>query len=262
MDFVNRFIEYCSSSLFSSEEAQSYLLSRGSSEIQWKRHSIGYVSSPFEVDPKEDEFHSNDCFGDDFSKICDSCRYIRWSSSYEEDEDSSQKKRTIGGKIVGSITFPLTTYSGKIIGFQVRSIKEKNYDTFTLKRRPEPYFFGTSYSIHKMWDKKYVTLVEGPFDHQIFERLVDDNVLAILTNVVSQSQLVCLKRFVNKVNLCLDLDSAGLNGRKRFVDDVGSVFSINNVKFPKVKEKDKDIGDFWKSVGDVRFSKHFSKQGL
>jgi DNA primase len=262
VSFVNHFIEWAHSSLLENDEACDYLLSRGSSSDQWARHKIGYISDAFSVDPSLDPMHSGKCFEEDSFYSCDSCRYIKWSSKYAKDEETGLKSRVQGQRIIGSVVFPLTTYSGQLAGFQIRSIKEKVYDTFTVGRRTEPFFFGTAYTVHKMWEKGYVSLVEGPFDHQVFERLVDDSVLAILTSNVSTGQLLFLKRFVDKINLCLDLDDVGVESRNKFIERHGQEFSVLNVKFPKVKPKDKDIGDLWKSVGDRKFSESFQKLNM
>jgi DNA primase len=111
--------------------------------------------------------------------------------------------------------------------------------------------------MESIWATREVTLVEGPPDHLIFERLVAPNVLALTTNAVSSMHFGFLHRFVNKVNLCMDLDSAGRDGVKRFVDQYGSEFDTRIIKYPKLTDKMKDIGDLWKQVGDVTFSRHF-----
>jgi DNA primase len=258
--FLERLIDWAHLELLESEEAQSYLRSRGSSQEQWVRHRIGYISGEFDVDPEKDPKHSDACFDREKKHLrCDSCRYRLWSSEWSEKKDDDDKEILFGKRIVGHIVLPLTTYSNSLVGFQIRSLREKVYEDFLLSHRPEAFAFGLGFAVHHVWKNGYVFLVEGPFDHQVFERLVDPAVIALTTNSVNASQMTFLKRFVNKIYWCGDLDKAGRDGLNKLIQHHGSEFNIIDVSYPRVKLKDKDIGDFWKSVGDVKFADHFRR---
>lgn len=257
MSFLNSFLDWSHASLLENEEAQEYFRSRGVSSNQWERHKLGYIPVDFSVDPHLDKGH-NDLCGKREKKgsWCDSCRYANWSASWIKSENGV-KIPVQGRRIVGNIVLPLTNYAGGIVGFQIRSITGKSYDTFVLKHRPEGYFFGIAQSMQQIWTSHEVWIVEGPFDQLILERLVTNNVIAITTSAPGKEQTRFLRRFVRTVNSCLDRDTAGRKGFRSFVKWNSDHFTIRDIEYPRVNTKDKDLGDFWKSVGDDRFQSHF-----
>lgn len=263
--FIEQFIEWSHKNLFDNDEAIGYLRGRGVSESQWVKHKLGYISGNFLVDETRDPEHNEKCLDKEHRSLwCDSCRYNWWSSSWVEtgdkyDDGEPKKKRVIGNRIKGSIVLPLTTYSGGIVGFQIRSLVDKSYDTFALKRRPEAYFFGLGPNVDRIWSTRSIFLVEGPFDALVFERLVNPNVVALTTNKVNKLQIKFLRRFVDTVYLLLDLDAAGVDGVNSFIKFNSDDFRIHRFEFPKIRPGDKDLGDFWKHGGDEKFKKHFER---
>ncbi len=257
--FIERFIDWAHQGLLDNEDAQSYLLGRGVSAEQWGRHKLGYVVDDFHVNAAEDPQHNSDCDdAEKTSKHCDSCRYIKFSSKWEAPIDGSPKERIVGRRIQGRIVFPMTTYGSNAIGFQVRSIAEKSYETFAIQRRPEAYFFGTAAAINHIWSTKEVWLVEGACDQLIIERLVAPNVLALMTSNVNKLQMKFLIRSAKTVNLCLDTDKAGREGISAFCQFHAKDFErIRVIDYPDVRPKPKDMGKFWQDVGDVKFVRHF-----
>jgi DNA primase len=158
---------------------------------------------------------------------------------------------------MGGVVFPLTSYSGQIVGFQVRSLERKEYDTFALKRRPEGYFFGIGPNMESIWASREICLVEGPPDQLVVERLIRPDVVALTTAGAGTLQMKFLRRFVRRIYLCLDLDKAGRDGVNNFIQQHGSEFDLVNVKYPRLHEKDKDPGDLWKRVGDSAYKRYF-----
>ena len=234
-------------------------MGRGISTDQFSRHRLGYVRDAFEADPATDPSHGSPCLDRESKHLwCDVCRFNRWATLWEEAEEGPKIKRP-GQKIVGCVVFPLTTYSGSCIGFQVRSTKEKSYDSFSLKRRPEAYFFGTSQAMPRIWSSGEAWVTEGPGDDLVMERLVEPNVLGLTTSSASLDQLRFFHRFVRTVNLCLDLDGPGREGVKSMRERLGPDITVRDFKYPKIKPKDKDPGDFWKSAGDKAFTNHFRR---
>ena len=257
--FLGKFIDWAHDCLLNDDDAQAFLRSRGSSADQWIRHKIGYVGGDFDVEYETYPGHSEICKDRERKHLwCDACRYRRWSSVWEC-EEGSPKEQIIGRRIAKCVVLPLTTYSGNFVGFQVRSTVEKAYDTFTLLKRPEAYFFGVKSAMSEIWRRKEVTVVEGPFDQLLFERLVDPAVIALATSSVGLNQVKFFKRFVEKVNLCLDRDEAGRKGVKSFLEYSGSDFDVLNVRYPKLIDKEKDIGDIWRRLGDKPIAKHFKE---
>lgn len=254
--FVDELLDWAHQALLSSEAAQAYLLGRGISRDQWARHRLGYISDPYDVDPRRDPGHNGECGEHNKKHLwCDSCRYRAWSSTWVEPEDGGRKVQNVGARITGTVVFPLTTYAGNAVGLQTRSVVEKAYDTFAVSRRPEGYFFGVGPNMGSIWADKSVGLCEGAADQQVIERLVMPNVVALTTAGPSAAQMRFLRRFVRRVYLFNDLDQPGRKAVKDFIDKHGTEFDVVNVKYPKVREKDKDPGDLWKAVGDDQFAR-------
>lgn len=261
MTIVDSFIEWAHCGLEQSEEAKNYLLSRGVSSEQQKRHRLGYVIGDFHPNPFTDPNHSNICLDrSSVQKWCDSCRFARWSSLWEDQEDGPKAQR-IGKRISGCVVLPLTSYSGAAVGFQVRSIVGKQFDSFSLSRRPEGYFFGVGPNMDAIWSRKKVFVVEGPFDHLVFERLVSSNVVGLTTNTSNTHQTRFFRRFVDEVVTLLDMDKAGRDGVESMRAKLSGGPVLTNIKYA-VRSNDgcwcKDTNEAWKALGDKRFAQHFT----
>jgi DNA primase len=254
---LDNFIDWAHTGLLQSEEAQFYLSKRGVSNDQWLKHKLGFVHDCFEFDTKEDARHNKNCGNREHENLwCDSCRFTRWSSAWKMVDGNRVK--VSGLRIVGGVVLPLTTYSGKTIGFQIRSINEKSYDTFVLSKRPEAYFFGLGPNVSNIWASKSVYLVEGPFDQLIVERLVSGNAIAITTNSLNIQQTKFLERFVDNIYFGLDMDKPGRFGVKKFLDSENfEKFRVSNVKLPSGF---KDSNELWGSWGDKKFSEYMKRQ--
>jgi DNA primase len=113
-----------------------------------------------------------------------------------------------------------------------------------------------------IWSSKEAWLVEGPPDQLVLERLVAPNVIALTTSAIGKLQVLFLRRFVRTVNLCLDMDAGGRKGVRSFFKFNAKDFDIRDVKYPRIKPKDTDLGDFWKRVGDEAFKSYFRERVL
>jgi DNA primase len=257
---VDDFVDWASGNLEENDSAVAYLRGRGVSVEQFARHRLGYVAGDFDRDPSGDPAHGAACRDQEAkSTHCDSCRFNRWTTKWEEVDGESRKIRRVGRRIVGSVVLPLTTYSGRLAGVQVRSVLEKDYDTFLLKRRPEGYFFGLAPNVDRIWSSKSVFLVEGPFDQLVFERLVSRNVLSMTTNTLGTMQAVFVRRFASRVYTLLDRDAGGRDGAATIKDHLGDDVYVRSFLVPRVRPKDKDLNDYWKAVGDDAFREHFAQ---
>ncbi len=258
--FLDSFLEWASSCLVDSDEARSYLLGRGVSDSQIARHRIGYAGDVYIPEIGRDPDHGPSCGDPDVNRDlwCDSCRFLRWSTKWVKDsEEDTQKTPHPGQKMVGCVVFPLTSYSGSLVGIQIRSLVEKEYDTFLLRRRPEGYFFGASMAVSSIWARREVWVVEGAPDHLILERLVSPNVLALTTSAPSRAQVRFILRFASSVNMCLDMDKAGRDGFAAFFERNSSRVTVRDVQYPCRKPKEKDLNDYWKRAGDDAFRQYF-----
>ena len=257
---VNAFLQWANHALMESDRAKEYLQGRGISVDQMATHSLGYVPGDYDVDSRQDPDHNEACTDREKKHLwCDSCRYRNWSSTWEAPEEGAPKVQRPGRRIADSVVFPLTSYSGQRVGFQIRSLERKEYDTFAIRRRPEGYFFCSPHNIAEIWSTGEASIVEGPGDHLVYERLVTPGVLGLTTSGASKLQLRFLKRFVKRIFLVLDMDKAGRDGVQSMVNHHGSDFDLVNVRYPCLQPKDKDPGDYWKRVGDDAFRRHFSR---
>lgn len=261
MTVIDSFIEWAHSGLLNSETAMSYMRGRGVSIDQCMRHKLGYVENDYCPDPTLDPGHSSIC-GDRsaLNKWCDSCRLIGWSSSWEN-VDGLWTQCT-GRRMHGCVVMPLTSYSRSIVGFQLRSIIEKKFDSFHLLRKPEGHFFGIASNIDFIWAKKEVFVVEGPFDQLVFERLVSRNVIGLTTNVPNSIQVRFFRRFVDWVGIFSDEDKAGRDGaitfEMRMVDGGPAVQRFRVDVKRRDGRKCKDLNEAWSVLGDKRFSDRFT----
>lgn len=236
------------------DEARTYFYSRGASDEQIEEYKLGFVVDKYVANVDQDPNHSRACFDSENLNRCDSCKYNNWSFDRETKE--------VGVRIIGSIVLPITDYMGNFVGFQTRSLKEKNYDNFVVSRRSLAYFFGLGPSMNQIWTKKEILIVEGPFNLFPFSKLNIPTV-SLMTSSVNQAQKLFLERFVRKVYLCLDNDEAGRASVKKFIDQNADKFEIIDMKMPKLKDKNekalKDPGEVWETVGDEKFVKYFGK---
>jgi DNA primase len=254
--FIDQFVSWANSQLDDSERAQEYLLGRGISKNQWAKHKIGFVGGEFDVDQSLDPGHGDVCMDREKKHLwCDSCHYQSWSSTWESVENEEKKVRIVGRRIINNIVFPITSYSGNTIGFQIRSLERKEHDTFAIRRRPEGYFFGIGPNMETIWNSREIVLVEGPSDQLIMERLVRPDVVALTTSGASVLQIKFLKRFVRKIYLCLDLDKPGREGVQNFIKHYGFDFDIVNVRYQH-SCSGKDCNDIWSRIGDDAFRVH------
>jgi DNA primase len=249
--FLDAFLEWAGGCLADSDDGRGYLLGRGVSDDQIVRHRIGYAGGDYIPEVARDPEHNAKCGDLDQKRDwCDSCRFLRWSTKWvRESEEDDQKVPLPGRKLSGCVVFPLTSYSGSLVGVQVRSLVEKEYDTFLLKRRPEGYFFGTASAVSSIWGRREVFLVEGAPDHLVLERLVAPNVLALTTSLPSREQARFIRRFASTVNMCLDQDKAGRDGFKTFFDRNSSRLDVRDIRPPLIPGC-KDWGDIWRRKGD------------
>jgi len=108
-----------------------------------------------------------------------------------------------------SIVFPVYDEL-QPIGFELRRLDiKRHYKWFSTK--PDRYkFFGmTKSALESIYETEEVYLTEGTFDCITFS-LWRPNVLALMTNKVSDEQHIFLRRYVKKAYLCLDMDKWGL----------------------------------------------------
>ena len=252
MSFLNGFIQWANEQLLVNDLGSSYLLARGSNPDQWRKYSIGFVPGIYDPSPEADRYHSDVCGSDDKAHWCETCKFLKWSTIWSKSED----KYVVGSRMLNSVVYPITSYSGSFIGFQIRSVVEKSYDTFVYSRRPEAFFFGAGPNIDKIWSRKSVCLVEGPSDLLTLERFTNHGVLSLNTNNANESQLRFLNRFCQKVYLFLDQDQAGRDGAISIKSKLNSDIDVRIMDYKMNGCNAKDLNDLWKQIGDVKLKRY------
>ena len=236
---LNYFVDWASDNVSSSEDALKYLYSRGVSNDQILRYKIGYISEAYDPISELDVNHTELC-NENLKQGCDTCRF---------------KYFLAGNRLRESIVLPLTSYSKKIIGVQLRSIKEKRYESFMIQNRSESYFFGLSPSMDRIWSREEIAITEGPFDALALDKTGLFPVVALTTNTSNENQTRFLRRFVKKVYLFLDLDQAGRDGASKISNKLNDK-DVQIVNYKHNSFSVKDLNELWSRCGDERFQHH------
>jgi len=117
----------------------------------------------------------------------------------------------------GAFIFPLKNFNDDTVGFQVRGLSEKKYNTISVS--PEglfPMCFGFQHTGPHIFRSECAIVVEGVFDFFSVRKLAF-NVIAVLTSNISNVTLTLLSRICKNVVLLLDMDNAGRDGVARFL---------------------------------------------
>lgn len=133
---------------------------------------------------------------------------------------------TYGGRLQGNLVFPVYSPTGKLLGFEARSLlsggdKRRYISDFRLQEsRWSPFFIGlTPGTVARIWNGAPVVLVEGTFDKAPVEWLFPDHVvLALVTANLSKNQCNFLTRFCrDEILLCFDHDEQGSKCRDKAI---------------------------------------------
>lgn len=131
--------------------------------------------------------------------------------------------RDMSDFFVGRITFPLHDHRGNVVGFSGRVIdggerqqSPKYINTRdTLVYQKGSNFFGIHIAKEEMKKIGRVILFEGEFDVITAFAHGIKNALAVKGTALTEPQVNTLTRYVRKVSLCFDQDSAGQEAMKR-----------------------------------------------
>lgn len=169
----------------------------------------------------------------------------------EEIVDAGLVIKSAGGRYYDRfrkrVMFPLTLASGNIVGFSGRLIaptKEAKY--VNTPETPIYHKRETLFGIHIAKDaiKKegMVVVVEGEFDTMSCFQIGIGNVVAVKGSAVTRDQLMLLKRYTNKIIICLDADFSGIATTKKAILDGESLdFEIMVARFANGKDPDEAI---------------------
>lgn len=162
-----------------------------------------------------------------------------------------------GKKLEDVFVLPLTNALGQIKGLQFRQVdrQQKGYMDY-IAVKDEPVLFGLGQAARAMWESESVWLVEGAFDLFPIQR-VHANVVATLTDRISDPFGKLLRRLVREIWLAYDMDKAGWEARQRAKETYEDDFEFHDVKLPKIRSRGserwvKDPAELWEVWGDAR----------
>lgn len=165
-----------------------------------------------------------------------------------------------GRRLDNVLVLPLTNALGQIRGVQFRSAdrEKKGYQDYFLSK-DEAVLFGLAQAIPSIWETESVFLVEGAFDLFPVQR-VTPNVVATLTDRISDPFGRLLRRLVRELWVGYDVDKAGSDARRRIELNYGRDFKIRSVEYPRVLtvrgDRVKDPGELWEVWGEEHFQEY------
>jgi len=218
-DWVEAFCAFCQGNL--TDEVKETYHGRGVSEAQLTSYRLGYLSAP----------------PPDFPVV------YQWAT----------EKR-----LSDALVLPLTTFGGRIRGFQFRTREYKRY--LDLKVIPwGPDLFGAHQAAPLAYDTATLFLVEGVFDLFPLARLYP-NAVATLTARVSQNLVRTVSRFCTRIVILYDKDETGQRATQEAVRRWGRTLTVDSVTLPQVAYEGarwvKDLGELWEVWGDTRLHEY------
>ncbi|PIR54471.1 DNA primase [Candidatus Peregrinibacteria bacterium CG10_big_fil_rev_8_21_14_0_10_42_8] len=186
------------------EKTMKYLTSRGIPDDQIKEFGIGVAP---------------DSFSDTYQYL------LKEGFSRQEIVDASLgiQKDLEEGKIYdrfrNRLMFPIFDGNGKIVGFGGRTLGDDDAKYINSGETPlynkSITLYGLSHAKEHIREKKSVVLVEGYFDVLACHRIGIKNTIAVSGTALTEQHVKILKRYSDKVVLCLDQDTAGKQAAER-----------------------------------------------
>lgn len=111
------------------------------------------------------------------------------------------------------VVFPIMDHQGGIVGFGGRTLGKDDAKYINSPDGPlynkSTALFGLSLAKEAIRERKNVVLVEGYFDVLACHRLGIRHVVAVSGTALTEQHVSVLKRYAERVTLCLDADAAG-----------------------------------------------------
>lgn len=172
----------------------------------------------------------------------------KFALSELEDAGLVIKDRLPFDRFRNRIMFPLADHRGNLVGFSGRiltsdqtSAKYVNTPE-TLVYHKGDLLFGLDKNKDAIKKEDFAVLVEGEFD--VIQGFIHGipNMLAIKGTAVTEAQVNLLKRFTEKVSICLDSDQAGISAQWRgigILEDKGMLIHV--IEIPSGKDPDESL---------------------
>ncbi|HJO92191.1 MAG TPA: DNA primase [Victivallales bacterium] len=178
----------------------------------------------------------------------------------------NEKSTRIYDRFRNRIIFPIWNDRGDIVAFSSRTIEE-NPKGGKYINSPETKIFKKSRILYALplakngiKEKGYVVLCEGQIDTIAFHRTGFDNTVAPQGTAFTDEQAQILKRYTDKIYICFDADTAGINATLKAIDILlEHEFDIKIVKLPDKQDPDSIFNKFGKEtlVGFINNSLDF-----
>lgn len=235
MGFLEDLVEY-SSNRVEEESSLEFFRGRSISLQACFLSRVGFVDgeTPFFEDPFRNH---EDC---DINR-CDYCRFTSWFYKGKE------------CRFNGHVLFPLTDFKNRVIGFSLRGIKKKSFESFLTRRDTSAVLFKSTRAISEIYEQNAVYITEGPVDLLSLLEAEIPNSVAIMTNNMSKNQVRWLNRISDHFYLAMDQDEAGNLGSQNAKYRLGDS-NCTRIKWNEYS-KCKDLNDLLSTVGKGRFRK-------
>lgn len=233
MDFLERFISI-SSEQVGIEESLKYFNGRSISLPTLTGARVGYIDRSFPF--LEDLFDEHE--GCSVEK-CDYCRFVLW---FYKDGKS---------RFDGHVVFPLTDFKNRVVGFSLRGLKKKSFESFVVRKENVPVLFKSQIGVRSSYENDSCWIVEGPVDLLSLNEVGILNAIAIMTNNMSRNQIRWMKRLSSNFMLAMDSDEAGTLGANNARIRLGSEL-CTRIKWSQYSEC-KDMNDLLNHMGKSKF---------
>jgi len=121
------------------------------------------------------------------------------------------------------VIFPIHNFSGRILGFGARTLKNDRTSKYINSPETEIYhksniLYGISQSKQAVSKENNCLLVEGYMDVLSFHQVGIENVVASSGTALTKEQIRLIKRFTPNITILFDGDSAGIKASFRSID--------------------------------------------
>lgn len=148
----------------------------------------------------------------------------------------------------GKVIYPLFSPRGKLLGFDSRSVDQKDLIRFLL---PDAHWtvtwVGMPFAMPGVWEGKTLYIVEGIFDVFALQHAVTDGVVMGSGPArLSFKQTEFLRRWASDVGIVYDRDDTGKRGTELALKNL----RYHGVSCREIPYRGKDPGDIW-DIGGV-----------
>jgi DNA primase len=190
--------------LSSSESAKQYLIKRGIPAEQIEEFGLGVAPDSF-----SDTYQHLLKVGFSRNEIVDASLGIQ--------KDISEGK--IYDRFRNRLMFPIYDGGGKMVGFGGRTLGEDDAKYINSGETPiynkSNILYGLNLAKEAIRKSKAIILVEGYFDVLACHRIGIQHVVAVSGTALTEQHVKMIKRYAEKVILCLDQDRAGEQAAER-----------------------------------------------